>query len=201
MAVNEDDGIDTTDVGNSLIIGEVRWFAFGYADIYWVPCDGRLLSVRDYTLLYSVIGFRYGGDGTSNFAVPDLRGYAAVGFSPGSATMGRLGGISGAPTATLDATHPPSHTHQMIRPGGTKNFNQKSSAPSALSVPGSIAFSNNDVLPAFSHDGTPDISLHPSAVSVAGGAANGGVLPHDNIQPYQILNACICHKGVWYGRE
>ncbi len=55
-------------------IGEIMLFAFNWAPEYTLPCDGRILSIQQYTALYSLLGAVYGGDGVSTFALPDLRG-------------------------------------------------------------------------------------------------------------------------------
>ncbi|WP_249664239.1 phage tail protein, partial [Lysinibacillus sp. D4B1_S16] len=55
-------------------LGEVRLFSFDKIPQNWLPCDGRLLQIRQPTALYSLIGNRYGGDGKTTFALPDLQG-------------------------------------------------------------------------------------------------------------------------------
>jgi len=64
-------------------LGEIRMFAIDYAPKYWAPCDGRLLSIASNTALFSLLGTTYGGNGTTTFALPDLRGRVPVNSGTG----------------------------------------------------------------------------------------------------------------------
>jgi microcystin-dependent protein len=72
------------------LIAEIRTFAAGFAPPDWAACDGRLLPIAEYQPLFSLIGWRYGGDGWSTFALPDLRGECAEDLIPAIALDGVL---------------------------------------------------------------------------------------------------------------
>ena len=95
-------------------IAEIRIFAGNFAPRGWALCDGQLLPISQNTALFSLIGTVYGGDGETNFALPDLRGRAAMhaGNGPGL-TPRQLGSRSGAATVTLTPGEVPSHNHAM----------------------------------------------------------------------------------------
>lgn len=108
-------------------IGTIMPAAFNFAPQGWLPCDGRLLPIADYTALFGTIGFSYGGDGKENFALPDLRGRVQVGSSLSSPPADRLAlttaQLAGKPTVNatasgtigfvLGANNLPGHTHQV----------------------------------------------------------------------------------------
>ncbi|WP_029004646.1 phage tail protein [Azorhizobium doebereinerae] len=175
-------------MNDSDFIGEIRYFCFDYVPEGWLVCDGTQFNVRSYAALFAVIGNAYGGDGSTTFNVPDLRGRAAIGLAP---TYQR-GEVFGAETVTLSVPELPPHTHQMVRPGGGKPYAQKLDTPSSVAAPGSLALSNGGTIKSLANTGSPNMMLHQSAVTAVGGG-----LAHDNLQPYQVFKAGICYDGVF----
>jgi microcystin-dependent protein len=93
-------------------LGEVRFVGFDYAPNGWAPCDGRLMDIRDYSALYSLLGTTYGGDGMRNFALPNLNGRTAI--SEGRAvtqTPFPIGQAGGTEQVTLNSATIPGHGH------------------------------------------------------------------------------------------
>ncbi len=107
-------GIFPSQNGLDPFIGEVELFGFNFAPVGWMTCDGQLLPISQYTALFSLLGTYYGGNGTSNFALPDLRGRVPVnqGQGPGLTpkTIGQPGGTE---TTTLSILQMPAHTHAI----------------------------------------------------------------------------------------
>ena len=165
-------------------VGEVRCFAFGFAPVGWLPCAGQLLSINQYTALFSVIGTAYGGDGSTTFAVPDLRG--RVSMSPGQGvglSSYALGQAGGDESVTLVANQIPSHGHPVAA----------SSAATAKSPGGAVpAYTSS----AASYGTTEDLAM---SVTMAG--ENVGDEPHPNLQPYLVLNWCIALQGEFPSRS
>jgi microcystin-dependent protein len=159
-------------------IGQILCVGFNFAPIDWAICDGSLLPISEYSVLYGLIGTTYGGDGVTNFALPDLRGRAPVHQGQGYV----LGTKGGAEAVTINAAEYPNHTHPV---GVT-------SATASATDPGS------GVLAA-----TPGTNLHASAAPVGtdllNGAmcatATGGSASHENRQPYVICNWIIALAG------
>jgi microcystin-dependent protein len=93
-------------------LGEITIFAGNFPPAGWMQCQGQLLNISDYSLLYSLLGTRYGGDGITTFGLPDLRSRVAVGAGQGSGlsayTQGQTGGSE---TVSLQADNLPAHTH------------------------------------------------------------------------------------------
>ena len=170
-------------------IAEIRIFPFAFAPRGWALCNGQLLPISQNTALFSLIGVYYGGNGTTNFALPNLQGSSAMhwGQSPGGSPYD-LGQKGGEQYVSLNDAQMPSHTHTM----------QASSRPADLNGPGpsnALARSTPNLIykqPA----GAATTQLAPGTVTVAG---NGQ--PHNNMQPYLTLNFCIALQGIYPQRS
>lgn len=162
-------------------VAEIRIFPFNFAPKGWAWCDGQLMPLSQNTALFSLLGTTYGGDGKSNFALPDLQGRAPMhpGQGPGL-SLHDLGETGGSETVTLLESEIPAHSHSYsmsIRP--VDNLN-----------PGGLAFGsgNNQYAPSAS----PQVQLAPEALPPAGGDQ-----PHNNLQPYLTFYFCIALQGVF----
>jgi microcystin-dependent protein len=163
-------------------IGEVRLTAFSLVPSGWALCNGQLLSIASNTALFQVIGTAYGGDGVSSFALPDLRGRIPVapGQGPGlsNRTRGEAGGTE---THTLVTTQLPAHTHAL----------RASNANATTDQPGGN-------VPARNPSGIPGYATVADAnLAVAGVASVGGNQPHNNLQPYIVVNYIIALQGMF----
>ncbi|WP_026556913.1 phage tail protein [Arthrobacter sp. 35W] len=157
-------------------VGDIIMVGFYFAPRGWLLCDGSLLPISQYEVLFVLLGTTYGGDGVNTFAVPDLRGRVAVhqGRSPASGTTYVLGQTGGSESVTVTNSTMASHQHWMPSAGS-----QMSSSPMGL-----VPAQGGSFGPV---DGTV---LAPSAVS-------GGNQPHDNIQPFLSINFVICAEGIF----
>jgi microcystin-dependent protein len=102
-------------LGTNPFVGEIRMFAGNFAPVGWALCDGSFMTIAENTALFSILGTTYGGDGKTNFALPDLRG--RVPLAP-SATIA-LGRASGSSTVTPDVTQLTTHSHALNTVAGT----------------------------------------------------------------------------------
>jgi microcystin-dependent protein len=168
-------------------VAEIRIFGFNFAPKGWAFCDGQILPLSQNTALFSLLGTTYGGDGKSNFALPDLQGSAPMhpGQGPGL-SLHDLGETGGEPFVTLLDSEMPNHSHQLqadtLDPADTNV--PSPTASFALSTGGTLYQSATDAL------------LSPLAL-----APTGGSLPHNNMQPYLTLNFCIALQGVFPPRS
>ena len=153
----------------------------------WAWCDGQLLPLSQNTALFSLLGTTYGGDGKSNFALPDLQGRAPMhpGQGPGL-SLHDLGESGGQETVTLLESEIPSHTHTVNASSGPANLQ----SPAADRV---LGRANNNV-----YLDTPGnlVDLAPEALAPAGGDA-----PHNNMQPYLTFYFNIALQGVFPPRS
>jgi len=165
-------------------VAEIRIFPFNFAPKGWAWCDGQLLPLSQNTALFSLLGTVYGGDGKSNFALPDLQGSAPlhVGASqpgPGLSTYD-LGQTGGTDTVTLLQTEMPTHTHFITAQTIDQGDNRIPSP--TLNLGNTQMYSNAN----------PNAKMDPTAISIYGGS-----LPHNNVQPYLTLYFNIALQGVF----
>jgi microcystin-dependent protein len=167
-------------------VAEIRVFPFNFAPKGWAFCDGQLLPISQNTALFSLLGTTYGGDGKSNFALPNMQGNAPMhpGQGPGL-SLHDLGETGGSETVTLLESEIPNHPHSMM---GNVN-------PSNLATPSPVR-SLARAAPGFAY--TSSQSTTPLADQAI--APAGGDQPHNNMQPYLTLNFCIALQGVFPAR-
>ena len=171
-------------------IGEIKMFGGNFAPRGWALCDGQLLSISQNSALFSILGTTYGGDGRTNFALPDLRGRVPIhaGTGPGLSPK-HLGQKGGTETVVLALVQMPAHNHTV-----------------QLKADSMVATSHRpqDGLPARNAAGTPQYgenansTLNNTAVSI--GNAGGGQA-HPNMQPYGTVNYIICLVGIFPSRN
>ena len=163
-------------------VAEIRIFPFNFAPKGWAFCDGQILPLSQNTALFSLLGTTYGGDGKSNFALPDMQGNAPMhpGQGPGL-SLHDLGETGGSQTVTLLQSEMPAHPHACNASQG--DGTERSPANQLLATGISI-----------SQYQTPQATtnLAPNSVAPAGGDQ-----PHNNMQPYLTLNFNIALQGVY----
>jgi microcystin-dependent protein len=164
-------------------IAEIRLFAGNFAPRGWAFCNGQLLPINQNQALFSLIGTTYGGNGTTNFALPDLRGRAVVGPGQGAGLSNRNLGERGG-SESLSAAQIPAHNHtlQAMSSAGT------SSDPS-LKLPARSRSAS--YAPA---SGTP---VPMAAAAITGG---GSATPAEAMPPYLVLNYIIAIQGIFPSR-
>lgn len=172
-------------------VGEIRIFPFNFAPKGWAFCDGQLLPLSQNTALFSLLGTTYGGNGKTNFALPDLRGMAPMhpGQGPGLSPHD-LGETSGSDTVTLISSELPAHSHQVR---GNAGEGSKESPDSALWANPRGRRSGN----IYTNDLTTDLK----SMSYQAIAPTGGSQPHNNLQPYLTFYFCIALQGVFPPRS
>ncbi len=163
-------------------IGQIVPFAGNFAIRGWAQCDGQLLSISQNTALFSILGTTYGGNGQTNFALPDLRGAFAMHYGAGPGRTPRsLGETGGQETVTLTSNQMPAHNHAV--PAFSQPGTSRSNAGQFLS---NVSQGYNAT-----SDGT---ALQP--VQTVGGSQ-----PHDNMPPFLAINFLICIEGLFPPRN
>ena len=166
-------------------VAEIRIFPFNFAPKGWAWCDGQLLPLSQNTALFSLLGTTYGGNGKSNFALPDLQGRAAMhpGQGPGL-SLHDLGETGGSETVTLLESEIPAHSHTMRASNDASTTNAPAGA-----TPGRPFGRGNNI---FKNSTAQLIDMAPEALAPAGGDQ-----PHNNLQPYLTFYFCIALQGVF----
>lgn len=166
-------------------VAEIRIMPFSFAPTGWAFCNGQILAISQNTALFSLLGTNYGGNGTSNFGLPNLQGMTALGTGQGPGlspyVTGQTGGES---TVTLLYTQMPAHTH-IARAAVTGGMDSPASNCWGESKIGKTAL--NVYAPAGANT-----SMNPVALS-----ASGGNQPHNNMPPYLTLNFVIAMQGTF----
>lgn len=170
-------------------LAEIRIFTAGFAPKGWAQCDGQLMPISQNTALFSLLGTTYGGNGTSNFALPNLQGCAPMqaGQGPGL-TLRDLGETAGEQTVTLLETEMPAHSHSAL----AVNSNNQGLPPGHAWGSGTKASGATVYAPS---SGTP-AQMNQFALSMAGGSQ-----PHNNMQPFLGLMFIIALQGVFPARS
>jgi microcystin-dependent protein len=158
-------------------LSEIRIMSYNFAPKGWALCDGQLLPINQNQALFSLLGTTYAGDGRVNFGLPNLKGRVPIHMGP-SHTLGEAGGQQ---THTLTMGELPAHSHVL---------NATSNNGTAIIPTGNLlAGSPNQLYHA------PDPNLVATrATSITN---TGGNQPHENMQPYLVLNFCIALQGIF----
>jgi microcystin-dependent protein len=172
-------------------VAEIRIFGGNFAPAGWAFCDGQLLPISQNTALFSLIGTFYGGNGITNFGLPNLQGSSPMHQGQGIGLTDRvLGESGGAQFVTLQEMEIPAHNHSFL------------AAPSgALSVPtnnifGGAAFGRPAAYAPSGSGGLGNVLMSPSALARAGGG-----LPHNNMPPYLCMTFIIALQGIFPPRS
>lgn len=167
-------------------IGQIKVFGFNFQPRFHAMCNGQLLPINQNQALFSLLGTTYGGNGTVNFALPDLRGRRAIHFGQGPGLANYVQGqASGAENHTLITTEMPTHNHLPV---ATTNTADQTYPPNNLwANAGSGADYTNTAA-----NGV----MNPNSLTQAGGSQ-----PHGNMAPYLVVNFCIALQGIFPSRN
>lgn len=190
----------------------IKLFAGNFAPRGWAFCDGSLLPINQNSALYSIIGTTYGGNGTTTFALPDLRGRVPVGAGPGPGLQNRtVGEKAGAETVTLTSGNLPAHAHALV--GGPTPVTVQIPTYDPSPVGGGSQISGDGLFGLSSDGNTPAIYAEPSVpaagylplvtatVTLAGQTAVAGQSQaFATMPPFLGLSYIICLEGLYPSR-
>ncbi len=171
----------------SPFLGEIQLFGFSYAPYGWAMASGQTVAIQQYTALFSLLGTQYGGNGTTNFQLPNFASRAGCNQGTGQGLTPRVCGETfGETQVTLTTQQMPQHTHgtAVYTQRGTANQQGSPSTGSPLGLP-------HNALPLLP-GATPNVAMAPNMIGVAGGGQ-----PHPNMQPYLAVTFAIAMTGVF----
>ncbi len=173
-------------------VAEIRIFPFNFAPTGWAFCNGQILPLSQNTALFSLLGTTYGGDGKSNFALPNLQGNAPMHWGQGPGlSLHDLGETGGSDTVTLLESEMLNHTHGINCIDGARVGGQTGQPGNAI-----LVVSPGMPVDAYTSGATQNQTMASGMVAVAGGNQ-----PHNNLMPYLTLNFCIAMQGVFPPRS
>ena len=174
-------------------VGQIVLVGFNFAPSGFLLCDGSLQPISQYDVLFNLIGTTYGGDGQTTFAVPDLRGRVPIHQGNGYV----LAQKAGTETVTLLTTEMPGHTHTIDASQVTGALACRNGPGTSRSPVGNVpAIELTGVTMPYSSQ-SPDVAMGGSVAGSGNSAATGSSQPHDNMQPYTVLNYCIASDGIF----
>lgn len=167
--------------GDQAFVGEIMWVPYNFAPKNWAFCNGQLLSIAQNTALFSLLGTTYGGNGTTNFALPNAQGMVLINAGQGAGLSDYVQGQTGGEAAvTLTQAEIPVHTHAI---GVSTNLADQT-------APGGNVLAKTALGEGYSTSASTTMAA--GALSVQGGG-----LPHNNMMPYTTLNCIISLAGIF----
>jgi microcystin-dependent protein len=157
-------------------LAEIKIVSFNFPPKGWAKCDGQILPINQNQALFSLLGTNYGGNGQTTFALPDMRGRVPV--HPGSGII--LAQKGGAEAHTLIVSEMAAHTH--IPNGNSGSVNAAMPSGNTWGAHAAGPYSSS----------TPDVTMHNTTTNPIGGSQ-----PHNNMQPYLVLNFIIALQGIF----
>jgi microcystin-dependent protein len=156
-------------------LSEIRIMSFGFAPKGWALCNGQLLPINQNQALFSLLGTTYGGNGQTNFALPDLQSRTPIHMGQGHT----LGERAGEQAHTLSISELPQHVHAIN--GAAANGNTQFATSNTLAAAGNLYSAPANLT-----------SLSPDSIANVGGSQ-----AHLNMQPFLVLNFCIALQGIF----
>jgi len=172
-------------------VAEIRIFAGNFAPVNWALCNGQLIPISQNTALFSLVGTFYGGDGKSNFGLPNLQGLAPLDAGSGAGLTSRtLGEIGGESAVTLNLSQTPVHTHAAgaATTGGTDS--------PAGAIWGEAKEGKTPVHLYAPSNTSTNVTMNAAILAPVGGGA-----AHNNLQPYLVLTFIIALQGIFPPRS
>lgn len=168
-------------------IGEIRVVGFNYAPQGWAFCNGQLMSIQQNTALFSLLGTTYGGNGTTNFALPNFQGIAPMNWGQGPGLSYRdLGETAGMTSVTLLESEMPAHAHIAKASGNS------ASATDPTNGIWAVGGEPRAAVPMYTANASS-----PAAMNVGALTPQGQSQAHNNMQPYLTLNFIIALQGIF----
>jgi len=177
-------------------VGQIDMFGGSFAPRGWALCNGQLMSISQYQTLFTVIGTTYGGDGITNFALPNLQSCLPVHVGQGQGlSLYKLGQAAGTPTVTITSQTMPQHQHSLQ--ATVAGASSPTIGPSVL--PGQPSSGGTPGFYAASQTGLPP--LQPQMLAEGACSIVGGSQPHNNLMPSLCITFIIALQGIYPSRN
>ncbi len=161
-------------------LSEIRAFSFGFAPKGWALCNGQLMPINQNQALFALLGTTFGGNGQTTFALPNLQGRVPIHMGAGH----NLGEAGGEQAHTLTINEIPEHSHNAMA---------SSSSPETANPSNNFLTKTGSSRSAI----TPYGPLSSPVALASGTSSTGGSQPHQNMQPFLVLNFAIALQGIF----
>ena len=172
-------------------IGEIRAFAFNIVPKDWHKCNGELLQIRQYSALFSLIGTAFGGDGINNFALPNLQSRVIIGSGASTSgstySNGNTGGVEAVTLTNVQTNH--NHLVHVEAALGDTTI-----PTNILAIP-NVTTMETETINIYATEPTTSVLLNTATISTVGESN-----PHDNLQPFLVINYYIAMSGIYPSR-
>ncbi len=174
-----------------VFIGQVVLFSFPFAPKGFAQCNGQSMPLNQNQALFSLLGVVFGGDGRTNFNLPDMRGRTGMHFGPppGGGTAVPLGQAAGVESVALTTAQIPLHGHSVIATSNQATTNVGQDAVFATTQ-------TADAFPLYADSTSKTVTLNPATI-----ASTGSGQAHNNMQPFAVINYCIALTGMYPPRQ
>jgi microcystin-dependent protein len=180
-----------------VFLGQIVLLPFNFAPVGFALCQGQILPISQNTALFALLGTQYGGDGKTTFALPNLQGRVALGFGQGPGLTERAQGTTGGTEAialTVDTMSRHSHalpaTSVACRDGAGDSQTPVGNVPATESTGVTATYASSPA----------NASMRAGSIAASGSATvapSGSGVPHENRQPYLVMNFCIALQGIF----
>ena len=169
-------------------LGQILMVAFNFAPVGWALCNGQILPINQNQALFSLLGTYYGGNGTTNFALPNLQGRVPIHMGSNGSSNYVVGQMGGAESVALTVNNLPAHSHTAncnSLPGTSAEPAKNFWAESVSKGPGVLSYA-----------ATANAQMAPTAIGIT-----GGNLPVSVVQPFLCVNFIIALQGIFPSRN
>ncbi|MNF36840.1 Phage Tail Collar Domain protein [compost metagenome] len=193
-----------------VFIGTIQAFAFNYPPSGWASCNGQTLGISQYNTVFALLGIYYGGNGTTNFQLPNLQGRFPVGQGNGQGLTPRvIGEFSGTESIVATLNNLPTHTHTLTGLSATTTVNLANPASSPVSTPtatnsfiGTSGGGPGTATVYSNQQGATPVPLQGVSTSVTGTVAlAGNGLPMEVMNPFLVINFSMALNGLFPSRN
>jgi microcystin-dependent protein len=179
-------------------IGELKLVGFNYAPRGWAFCNGQQLAIQTNQALFSLLGTQYGGNGQTTFALPDLRGRVPLHADTSPGGTFSIGQGGGEEAHTLLTTELPQHNHLLAGDATTAAASNSATPVAGNALGATIGKNKTSTFPAniYNTTGGATGTLAPATIGNSGGSQ-----PHENRQPFTVMNWIIALNGIFPSRN
>jgi microcystin-dependent protein len=177
-------------------IGQIQSFGFNFAPSGWATCSGQILPIQQNAALFSLLGTTYGGNGTTTFMLPDLRGRVPISWGQGPGLSDYvIGEASGTESVTILTSNMPSHSHPLLATTAAATSSTPDNTKILAKTNGSD-INGQDVTVQIYGPAPPNTTMNPQAIGPAGNS-----IPLPVLQPFLAISFCIALNGVFPSRN